>query len=79
MKSIRIDDVYENIKIGKYVIMPNRIRMIMCITNNNEEAALIISSVINRFKGAVVKKDWISYMAKFNCVSVLGIYRCKSH
>ena len=65
----KIEDVYESVRIDKYVIMPNHIHMIIVLTETTGEdgrpqAAPTISRIINQFKGSVTKRLGFSIWQK---------------
>ena len=51
----KISDIYENIKINTYVIMPNHIHLIICISGRTQFAPTI-SRIIKQFKGKISKR-----------------------
>lgn len=54
----RINTIYNDIKINKYVIMPNHIHMIIIISEKNgrSKTAPTVSRIIQQFKGSITKK-----------------------
>ena len=53
----KIDSIYPNVKINKYVIMPNHIHMIIEIHDENKpKIAPTISRIIQQFKGSISKQ-----------------------
>lgn len=54
-----IPNIYENVSIDKYIIMPNHIHMIMVLQDNEDGrpmGAPTISQIINQLKGYVTKQ-----------------------
>ena len=53
-----LSNVYENVTVDKYVIMPNHLHMIVVITKNGRTNAptTTISQIIKQFKGSITKK-----------------------
>ena len=61
-KSIKIlEQIYHNITIDEYVVMPNHIHMIIIINEKND---LTISRIINQYKGRITKKIGCSIWQK---------------
>ena len=64
----KIDTLYHNIKIAKYVVMPNHIHMIIFIDDSHEngrpEVAPTISRIIQQFKGSISKQVGFSIWQK---------------
>lgn len=56
----RIEEIYDNIVIDEYVIMPNHIHLLLIIKKEDKT----ISKVIQQFKGAVTKKIGYSIWQK---------------
>lgn len=59
----KIPVIYPNVKIDIFMIMPNHIHMILCITDNCGRVPTI-STVINQLKGAVTKQIGYSIWQK---------------
>ncbi|GMG97603.1 transposase [Tepidimicrobium xylanilyticum] len=53
----KINSIYENVEINKYVIMPNHIHMIIILYNGNGRSKTVptISRIIQQFKGSISK------------------------
>lgn len=52
-----LNTVYSNVKVDKYVIMPNHIHLILSITNDGRtQFAPTVSQIIKQFKGKVTKQ-----------------------
>ena len=54
-----IPNIYKNVSINNYIIMPNHIHMIIVLQGNDEGRAMhapTISQIINQFKGFVTKQ-----------------------
>ena len=53
-----ISSIYENVKINKYVIMPNHLHMIIVLDPKNGRSKTVptISRIIQQFKGSISKK-----------------------
>ncbi|WP_031513013.1 transposase [Desulfofalx alkaliphila] len=62
----KINSVYENVKVDKYVIMPNHIHMIIILYpgNGRSKTAPTISRIIQQFKGSISKKVGFSLWQK---------------
>ncbi|TJX66429.1 transposase [Soehngenia saccharolytica] len=62
----KINSIYENVEIDKYVIMPNHIHMIIVLNNANERSktAPTISRIMQQFKGSVSKQTGLSLWQK---------------
>lgn len=54
----KVDSIYENVEINKYVIMPNHIHMIIVLHPETGPAKLVptISRIIQQFKGSITKQ-----------------------
>ena len=55
----KIEDIYDNVVIDKYVIMPNHIHMIMVLKENEggrPKVAPTISRIMQQFKGSISKQ-----------------------
>ena len=48
----KIERIYQNVYIDKYVIMPNHIHLILCIEGNEE---ITVSRIVKQFKGSITK------------------------
>jgi REP element-mobilizing transposase RayT len=62
-----IPNIYENVYIDNYIIMPNHIHMIIVLQNNSEGrpmGAPTISQIVNQFKGFVTKQIGYSIWQK---------------
>lgn len=57
----RIDDIYANVKIDNFVIMPNHIHMLIRLDNIGRTT---ISRIIKQFKGVITKKIGYSIWQK---------------
>lgn len=57
----RISQIYDNVEINKYVIMPNHIHMIVVLEPDNGRSKTVptIPRIIQQFKGTVSKKAGI--------------------
>jgi len=54
-----LSSVYDNVRVDKYIIMPNHIHMIIVITASDSrrpQVAPTLSTVVQQFKGSVTKK-----------------------
>lgn len=53
----KIDSIYENAEINKYVIMPNHIHMLIILRDENRrpQVAPTISRILQQFKGSITK------------------------
>jgi putative transposase len=62
----KISSIYENVKINKYVIMPNHIHMIivLCAENGQSKTIPTISRIIQQFKGSISKQVGFSLWQK---------------
>jgi len=65
----RIDEIYETVRIDKYVIMPNHIHMIIELNeyidlDGRPQAAPTISRIINQLKGSISKQIGYSIWQK---------------
>ncbi|MTI81456.1 MAG: transposase [Firmicutes bacterium] len=63
----KISDVYKNVTIKKYVIMPNHIHMIIVLQpdeGRRPQVAPTISRIIQQFKGSISKKLGFSIWQK---------------
>lgn len=62
----KINSIYENVEIDKYVIMPNHIHMIIVLNNakGRSKTAPTISRIIQQFKGSVSKQTGLSLWQK---------------
>lgn len=62
----KINSIYENVEIDKYVIMPNHIHMIIILNNVNGQSktAPTISRIMQQFKGSVSKQTGLSLWQK---------------
>ena len=58
-----LNSTYKDVKVDKYVIMPNHIHMIIFITEENGRTQFVptVSQVIKQFKGAITKKIGFSF------------------
>ena len=48
----KIDDKYPQVRVDKYVVMPNHVHMILALEGNDPPA---VPHVVSQFKGAVTK------------------------
>ena len=61
---IKLNNIYDNVSLDKYVIMPNHIHLILKLNGyncenseqNNERFKMTLSKIIQQFKSAVTKK-----------------------
>ena len=61
-KSIKfLEQIYHNITIDEYIVMPNHIHMIIIINEKND---LTISRIINQYKGGITKNIGYSIWQK---------------
>jgi putative transposase len=62
----KINSIYRNVEIYKYVIMPNHIHMIIVLSTGNgrSKTAPTISRIIQQFKGSISKKVGFSLWQK---------------
>ena len=62
----KINSIYENVEINKYVIMPNHIHMIIILYNGNGRSKTVptISRIIQQFKGSISKQIGFSLWQK---------------
>ena len=53
-----LNSTYKDVKVDKYIVMPNHIHMIIFITPENGRTQFVptISRIIKQFKGAITKK-----------------------
>ena len=53
-----LNSTYKNVKVDKYIVMPNHIHIIIFITAENGRTQFVptISQIIKQFKGAITKK-----------------------
>ena len=51
-----LNDVYETVRVDKYVIMPNHIHLIIVIQSGRTQFAPTISRIIKQFKGKITKQ-----------------------
>lgn len=64
---LMLSDIYENVNVDKYVVMPNHVHMIITIDladNGRTQFAPTISRVIKQFKGSITKKIGFSIWQK---------------
>lgn len=59
----KINSIYENVEINKYIIMPNHVHMIIVLYNGNGrlKTAPTISRIIQQFKGSISKQIGFHY------------------
>lgn len=63
----KIENIYENVIINKYVIMPNHIHMIVVLRNSQigrTQFAPTVSQIVKQFKGAISKQIGFSVWQK---------------
>lgn len=62
----KINNIYENVELNKYVIMPNHIHLIIILHNVNgrSKTAPTISRIIQQFKGSISKQLGFSVWQK---------------
>ncbi|KJF28359.1 transposase [Clostridium aceticum] len=62
----KIDSIYENAEINKYVIMPNHIHMIIILNEGirRPQVAPTISRILQQFKGSITKQVGCSIWQK---------------
>lgn len=62
----KINFIYENVEINKYVIMPNHIHMIIILNDRDRrpKVAPTISRIIKQFKGSISKQIGFSLWQK---------------
>ena len=51
-----LNDIYETVRVDKFVIMPNHIHLIVVIQNGRTQFAPTISRIIKQFKGKITKQ-----------------------
>lgn len=51
-----LNDIYETVRVDKYVIMPNHIHLVIAIQNGRAQLAPTASCVIQQFKGKITKQ-----------------------
>ena len=51
-----LNDIYETVRVDKYVIMPNHIHLVIAIQNGRAQLAPTTSCVIQQFKGKITKQ-----------------------
>ena len=51
-----LNDIYETVRVDKYVIMPNHIHLIVAIQNGRTQFAPTVSRIIKQFKGKITKQ-----------------------
>ncbi len=63
----KLNSIYKNVSVDKYVIMPNHIHIIILILQNEDgrtQFAPTISRIIKQFKGSITKKLGFSVWQK---------------
>ena len=62
----KLNLIYENVKVNKYVIMPNHLHMIiiLCSKDRRSKTAPIISRIVQQFKGVISKQLGFSLWQK---------------
>jgi putative transposase len=62
----KINSIYQNVAINKYVIMPNHIHMIIVLNDVNESSknTPTLSRIVQQFKGAITKQVGFSLWQK---------------
>ena len=61
MEIMKIEHIYDCVKIVNYIVMPNHIHLLIILTsatdiNRRPQAAPTISRIINKFKGSITKQ-----------------------
>ena len=51
-----LNDIYETVRVDKFVIMPNHIHLIVVIQNGRTQFAPTMSRIIKQFKGKITKQ-----------------------
>ena len=51
-----LNNIYETVRVDKYVIMPNHIHLIVVIQNGRTQFAPTVSRIIKQFKGKITKQ-----------------------
>ena len=51
-----ISEIYDNINVNEYVIMPNHIHLIIEIEDGRTQFAPTISQIVKQYKGSITKK-----------------------
>ena len=53
---LRLNGVYETVRVDKYVVMPNHIHVILVIQNGRTQFAPTISRIMKQLKGKITKQ-----------------------
>lgn len=53
---LRLNDIYENVRLDKYCIMPDHIHMILFLNGGRTQFAPTTSRIVKQFKGVVTKR-----------------------
>ena len=52
----RLNGIYENVRVDKYVVMPNHVHLILVIQSGRTQFAPTVSRIIKQFKGKITKQ-----------------------
>ena len=53
---VRLNGIYETVRVDKYVVMPNHVHLILVIQSGRTQFAPTISRIIKQFKGKITKQ-----------------------
>ena len=60
----KLNDIYETVRVDKYVVMPNHVHFILVIQNGRTAFAPTVSRIIKQFKGKITKEVGFSIWQK---------------
>ena len=57
----RLNSIYENVRVDKYVVMPNHVHLILVIQSGRTQFAPTVSRIMKQFKGKTQNKSVFAF------------------